>query len=155
MQKVICFTAIVVCLISIAVGAMPEPYYSDVPARMESPEAIAAIISEINYSPMYVADVFDCSEIAAHVEWRLENMGIDTKLALTAKPDIPHMFVTCNTTKGWVVIETCYDDGVAEPIYDTSDWHYNHTTYDSLLEIHELDGPDKPKYGAWWNTIEP
>lgn len=154
MQKAVLLTAIVVCLVSIAVGAMPEPYYSDVPVRIESPEAIAEIISEVNYSAMYVEDKFDCTEIAAHAEWRLENMGIETKLVMTEEPNPAHMFILCNTSQGWVPIETCYDDGIATPVSDPEDWHYNYTmAFESLQEIHELTGCNT--HGNWWNTIKP
>jgi len=154
MQRLICLTAIVVCLISIAVGAMPEPYYSDVPARVEGADAIAAIISEINYSAMYIEDKFDCTEIAAHAEWRLENMGIETKLVMTEEPNPAHMFLLCNTSEGWVPIETCYDDGVAVPIRDPEDWHYDYTlSFEGLPDLHEQAQSDV--HGNWWNTIEP
>lgn len=154
MQKVVLLTAIVVCLISIAVGAMPEPYYSDASARIESPDAIAAIISEINYSAMYIEDKFDCTEIAAHAEWRLENMGIETKLVMTEEPNPAHMFILCNTSQGWVPIETCYDDGIATPILDPEDWHYNYTlSFEGLPDLHNQAQSDV--HGNWWNTINP
>ena len=142
----------VVLLILIgAAGAMPEPYYQDVPAVLEDPDTIATMLTEFNYTSMYVEGVFDCSEIAGHAEWFLENIGIETDIVMSWEP--AHMVVRCNTTEGWMAFETCSEDGVVYAIRTKADYIYDLSNTWIVSDIFEASERWEG-FGAvdWWTS---
>lgn len=99
----------------------------------------------------YKEDIFDCSEMSAYIEWRLENEGYHTYIAVGETP------WEDDTYHAWLLVETSEDAymPVEATVYDLVSWSDpyfdNYYDYDQLFEtIHDAlyDYPDE---FDWWN----
>ncbi|WP_456468106.1 hypothetical protein [Archaeoglobus sp.] len=58
---------------------IPEPYYTNKTSNLGFADLVKFIMrNEVPHQ--YVRDYFDCSEMSAYYEWKLENAGFDTKI---------------------------------------------------------------------------
>ena len=141
--------ALLVLLIGISSGAIPDGYYNHHERVLLTPEKIISFLDEINYSSQYREDVFDCTKIASHCEYRLENIGVETEFALSWTE--LHMFIRCNTTEGWLPFDACTTSGHAYAIRDKNNYHYNTTNFADIYEVLRRFPNDEDKLD-WWNT---
>jgi hypothetical protein len=147
---------------------IPEPYYlkPERPVTAAHPGIKKVLMGGILKS--YEEDKFDCSEMAAYIEWKLENNGIDAKIC-TAKNfsgkgfghawvavDLPH-------SKRCFIETTMMSGTVGVPKYaiirgnDRDMQEYNdYSNYDNIFEdIYEM-----VKYARsaeevdWWNDVD-
>jgi len=99
----------------------------------------------------YTQGVFDCSEMSAYLEWRLENEGYHTCIACGVSP-------SGSEYHAWLLVETSEDEymPVEATLYDVVWWSNsyfdNYYEYDYLFEtIH--DALDYSYYEFdWWNS---
>ncbi len=100
----------------------------------------------------YQLNVFDCSEMAAYLEWRLENEGFNTLIATGKSPDGKA------TKHAWLMVET--SAGSYMPVEPTtvsvvrwSDPYFaNYFTYERILkDIHEALALSDTEFD-WWNS---
>jgi len=98
----------------------------------------------------YVKGVFDCSEMSAYIEWRLENEGYHTYIACGESP-------WGGGYHAWLLVET--SEGAYMPVeateYDVvwwSDLYFdNYFEYDYLFEtIHDALDYSHDEFD-WWN----
>jgi hypothetical protein len=134
-----------------AMAEMPDPYYYYVQQENTTPEAICSALEEINYSALY-SDTFDCTQISAHAERKLENMGIDTNLIINF--EMSHCYIQALTSEGWLMFEACTDTGEVFALRDISSEYYseNVTVYRNIYEL--LSDGNGFQDVNWWDTLE-
>jgi len=100
----------------------------------------------------YVGGKFDCSEMSAYIEWRLENEGYNTIIAVGQSPSNPE------ARHAWLLVETSSDRymPVEATRYDLVKWDNPHFDlyfeYDYSFET-ILDALDYDYEGFnWWEN---
>jgi hypothetical protein len=91
---------------------VPLTYYSSgvFPRHSNTYEELRRfLIYEFTLPTVYKANLFDCSESSAYLEWALENAGFDAHIAFGPIPDDPdsgyHAWVIVYTERNQVAIE--------------------------------------------------
>ena len=98
----------------------------------------------------YVEGVFDCSEMSAYIEWRLENEGYHTYMVCGESPwgDGYHAWLLAETSEGeYMPVEATQYDLIkwSSPYFD------NYFTYDHIFEtIQDALDYNYSEYD-WWN----
>jgi len=133
---------------------LPEPYYLDLPCSSESPAGLQRTLGSISISKPYQENVFDCSNMAGYLQWRLKSQGYDAKICGSMQ------FQDGENRSGahaWVAVDLggvrYYIDSVdpALPIIGPKNKRYNNfnspeRVYSSIYEI-------EPEYicaFGWW-----
>lgn len=99
----------------------------------------------------YVKGVFDCSEMSAYIEWRLENEGYNTYIVCGESPwgGGYHAWLLVETSEGaYMPVEATEYDIVwwSDPYFD------NYFEYDYLFEtIHDALDYSQSEFD-WWNS---
>lgn len=99
----------------------------------------------------FTKDVFDCSEMSAYIEWRLENEGYNTYIVCGESP-------SGSGYHAWLLVETSEDAymPVEATWYDVVWWDNayfdNYYEYDHLFEtIHDALDYSYNEFD-WWNS---
>jgi len=144
-------------LVTQACGEIPDPYYHPEPCDPTLLNLIFAIPDEL---PPYQEDVWDCSNMAAYLEWLLENKGFNTSIVLSIYfpglgPDECHAWVAVDLPNERVYIEPTLVDGGYPPIIRARDKEYEYyNRYEiELVDIYDvMDLMDEGQY-EWWTRM--
>lgn len=133
---------------------IPERYYqygSIIPVGV----SLETWLSQQEWTVEYKENDFDCSKMAAYIEWTLENSGYTTRIVLGEVYDdgakYDHAWVEVKQDRKWRIIETttfqfAYDDSMYFPTYNFND------IYQLAKKLYS--NPPRPKEFrlefAWW-----
>ena len=99
---------------------------------------------------VYVANEFDCSEMSAYLEWRLENEGYHTLIVTGNSPssDGKHAWLLVQTSaEGYMPVEAT----VFSVVYTWDPYYYNYFVYDYGFETIQEALAHSPDEYDWWN----
>jgi len=137
---------------------IPSPYYAKVDPWLD--HSIFGIETLIGSGILrkYDVNVFDCSEMAAYLEWMLEKQGFDSKICLADK------FANGSISHAWVAIDIPPRRYYVEPTAVNSggfffstikpyDGNYkDYSRYDAIYEdIYEATKSNPVSEFDWWN----
>lgn len=153
---------------------VPQSYYSTAtfPHHSNTTDALLYFLSKEFALPRdYQANIFDCSESAAYLEWALENAGFEAKIAVGPTPWDPtsgyHAWVIANTVEYTVAIEATALSGeyhslslftLRPPgiIYGDDplipEWRNYYESYDNLFQniYHAIRNRESVEEWNWW-----
>jgi hypothetical protein len=147
--------------------SIPEPYYVKPERSVPSTyPGVKQVLMARDHWGNYEMDEFDCSEMAAYIEWKLENNGIDAKICRADN------FLSSGIGHAWVAVDLplsrrCFIEATAMkgtygiPKYAIIrgndrdiDAYMNYSNYDAIFEdVYEAS----KYYGStqewdWWGT---
>jgi len=146
----------------VAVPDIPTPYYTESQRPMcQSIDEVVRLLGSGFVTP-YQADTFDCSEMAAFVEWKLENRGFDAKMCISndfAGEGVGHAWVAVDLPVRRYYIEptshnygTGYTFMVVQPFQDRySDYDDYERVYDDVYELAKHEPLDEYD---WWQVLD-
>ncbi|NPV62692.1 MAG: hypothetical protein HPY61_08695 [Methanotrichaceae archaeon] len=139
-------------------GGIPDPYYAVAdPWLDQSIFGVEALIGS-GLLRSYSQDDFDCSEMAAYLEWMLQKHGFDAKVCLS------NSFVETNMPHAWVAVDTACRRYYIEPtarnrggfsfsVIKPQDGNYrDYDRYDGIYDdIYELSRAAPITEFDWWS----
>ncbi len=138
-------------------GQIPEPYYADAePWLDQSVFGIESLIGP-GFLRRYSTNEFDCSEMAAYLEWMLEKHGFDSKICLASEfgdDNEPHAWVAVDLPSRRYYIEPTARNqgGFVFSIIKPLDAEYKeYGNYDGIYEdIYEASKAGPISEFDWW-----
>ena len=139
-------------------ATIPSPYYAGVDPWLD--HSIFGIETLIGSGILrkYDANVFDCSEMAAYLEWMLEKQGFDSKICLAdkfANGSISHAWVAMYIPpRRYYVEPTAMNTGgfVFSTIKPYDGNYEDYSRYDAIYEdIYEATKNNPVSEFDWWN----
>jgi hypothetical protein len=140
-----------------ATGQIPKPYYAaEDPWLDQSVFGIERLIGP-GFLKSYRTNAFDCSEMAAYLEWMLEKHGFDSKVCLASQfgeDNAPHAWVAVDVPpKRYYVEPTARNEGgfVFSIIKPLDGKYKEYSNYDGIYEdIYELSLAGPVSEFDWW-----
>lgn len=137
---------------------IPSPYYAKVDSWLD--HSIFGVETLIGPGILrkYDTSVFDCSEMAAYLEWMLEKHGFDSKICLAdrfANGSIAHAWVAIDLPpKRYYVEPTALNTGgfIFSTIKPYDGNYKDYSKYDAIYEdIYEVTKENPVSEFDWWN----
>jgi hypothetical protein len=141
-----------------ASGRIPDPYYCEVDPWLD--HSVFGVENLIGSGVLrrYDPDNFDCSEMAAYIEWMLEKHGFDAKICLSksfADTEMPHAWVAVDIAPRRYYIEPTARNqgGFSYSVIKPLDGNYeDYDRYDGIYEdIYELSNAGSISEFDWWS----
>jgi hypothetical protein len=138
-------------------GGIPDPYYADADPWLD--QSIFGVESLIGSGLLrsYSQDDFDCSEMAAYLEWMLEKHGFDAKVCLCQsfrETNMPHAWVAVDIPPRRYYIEPTARNrgGFSFSVIKPQDGNYkDYDRYDGVYDdIYELSRAAPVSEFDWW-----
>lgn len=141
---------------------IPDPYY------VKSNRTMRKSIDEVGrllgggFVTSYQIDEFDCSEMAAFIEWKLERYGFESDICISSDfsgTGYGHAWVAVDLPAGRYYVEPTvrnygkeYSFMIIQP---SEDRYYKYDNYDRVyFDIYELAKYERLKEFDWWNALD-
>lgn len=134
------------------IALVPDQYYLDLPCMQEDLRGLQSGLGEIPGA--YQEGVWDCSNMASYLQWRLKSLGFDTKICASdhfkgKKQTGPH---------AWVAVDLrgmrYYINPVDYPMRIIGPENERYGNFDSPEEIYssiyEINPPQYLADYTWW-----
>ncbi len=138
-------------------GQIPNPYYAKVDPWLDHSVFGVETLIGPGLLKSYDMGTFDCSEMAAYLEWMLEKHGFDSKICLVSQfgeDKLPHAWVAVDIPpKRYYVEPTARNQGgFVFSIIKPYDGNYkDYSNYDGIYnDIYELSKNKPLSEFDWW-----
>jgi len=146
--------------LKIASESIPDPYYMESQRPMDKTIDEATRLFGVGFLKEYQLNRFDCSEMAAYLEWMLEGYGFDTKICISRsfQDQGGHAWLAIDLPVRRYYIEPTQNNfagakafAVIQPMDDEyADYNNYDFIYDDIYDLTKNQGVGE---FDWWNQV--